>query len=391
MTVPAVSRPGTRRLSPDEIRRYGRHLTLPEVGLEGQERLKAARVLLVGAGGLGSPAALYLAAAGVGTLGLVEFDSVDASNLQRQILYRESDVGRPKIEAAAERLTEINPHVRLEPHAKRLDASNALDLVSAYDVVVDGTDNFPTRYLVNDACVFAGKPYVYGSIFRFEGQVSVFWAVSGPCYRCLFPEPPPAGLVPNCAEAGVLGVLPGVIGSLQANETIKLLLGVGQNLLGRLVIFDALKLSFRELSLAKSPSCPICGPSPSVTALVDYAASCEVEEAEASMDELPQQMGPVEVKERIDRGDGWVLLDVRTPQEVAICALEGAVHIPLQDLPRRIGELDSESTIVAYCHTGVRSARAQGFLRNHGFPRVVNLRGGIEAWSLEVDPAMPRY
>jgi adenylyltransferase/sulfurtransferase len=359
--------------------------------MEGQERLKAARVLLVGAGGLGSPAALYLAAAGVGTLGLVEFDRVDESNLQRQILYGQPDVGRPKIEAAAERLAGINPHVRLEPHAVRLDASNAIELVSAYDVVVDGTDNFPTRYLVNDACVLAGKPYVYGSIFRFEGQVSVFWAASGPCYRCLFPEPPPAGLVPSCAEAGVLGVLPGVIGSLQANETLKLLLGAGKSLLGRLLIFDALRLTFRELSLAKSANCPICGETPTITGLVDYAATCEVEEAEASMDEIPRQLGPGEVKEQLDSGDGWVLLDVRTARETAICALEGALHIPLQELSERIGELDPESTIVAYCHTGVRSARAQGFLRDHGFPRVINLRGGIEAWSLEVDPSVPRY
>jgi sulfur-carrier protein adenylyltransferase/sulfurtransferase len=379
------------KLTPDEIRRYSRHLTLPEVGVEGQERLKAARVLLVGAGGLGSPASLYLAAAGVGTLGLVEFDRVDETNLQRQILYGQADVGRPKLEAAVERLAEVNPHVRLEPYAERLAASNALALVSAYDLVIDGSDNFPTRYLVNDACVLAGKPYVYGSIFRFEGQVSVFWGARGPCYRCLFPEPPPAGLVPNCAEGGVLGVLPGIIGSLQANEAIKLVLGVGQSLLGRLVVFDALKLTFRELKLAKSPHCPVCGERPTLTELVDYAAVCETPPEESMETEIPRALGPAEVKGRLDQGEGWVLLDVRSPQEIAICRIEGSIHIPLQELPQRIGELDPGKTIVAYCHTGVRSARAQGFLERSGFPRVINLRGGIEAWSLEVDPSVPRY
>lgn len=389
-------------LSGDEIRRYGRHLTLPEVGIEGQRRLKAARVLVVGAGGLGSPLALYLAAAGVGTLGLVDFDTVDVSNLQRQILYGASDVGRPKLDVARERLREINPHVEVVPHRVRLEAGNALDVLSGYDLVVDGSDNFPTRYLVNDACVLLGKPNVYGSIFRFEGQVAVFWGAEGPCYRCLFSEPPPPGLVPSCAEAGVLGILPGVIGALQANEAVKLLLapvaGGVDPAVGRLVTFDALRLRFRELRLKKDPECPVCSERPTQTELIDYEAFCggaaEATEddlvEEPSADDLPFQIDPRELARWRDEGRELVLLDVRTPMEIAICRIEGSIFIPLDELPERLGELDGGRTVVALCHLGARSAAAVQFLRGHGL-RAVNLAGGIDAWSAHVDPAVPRY
>ncbi len=408
-------------LSSEEIRRYGRHLTLPEVGVEGQKRLKAARVLVVGAGGLGSPLALYLAAAGVGTLGLVDFDTVDISNLQRQILYGASDVGRPKLDVAVERLREINPHVEVVPHRVRLDAGNALDIIGGYDLVVDGSDNFPTRYLVNDACVLAGKPNVYGSIFRFEGQVAVFWGAEGPCYRCLFAEPPPPGLVPSCAEGGVLGILPGVIGALQANEAVKLLLapvaGGVEPAIGRLVTFDALRLRFRELRLAKNPDCPVCSAHPTVTELIDYEAFCGVGSEEGEPEsgetggigesgapagpageaedpvELPFQIGPPELARWRDEGRDLVLLDVRTPMEVAICRIDGSRFIPLHELPDRFGELaelEAGRTVVAVCHHGARSAAAVQLLRGHGF-RAVNLAGGIDAWSALVDPSVPRY
>lgn len=376
-------------LDAQEIRRYSRHLILPEVGTEGQKRLKAAKVLMIGTGGLGSPLGLYLAAAGVGTLGLVDFDVVDDSNLQRQVLFGISDVGKPKIEAAAARLRDINPHIHIVPYETRLDSSNALDLFRDYDLVVDGTDNFPTRYLVNDACVLLGKPNVYGSIFRFEGQVSVFWGAKGPCYRCLFPEPPPPGLVPSCAEGGVLGVLPGIIGALQANEVIKLIVGAGDPLIGRLVLFDALKLRFRELKLRKDPNCPICSEHPTQTGLIDYDQFCGIEPPAAQEDDFEIEVTDL-ARWRTERRD-HVLLDVRTPQEYQIARIEGAVLIPLQELPDRLNELDTASMIVAQCHGGVRSAQAVHFLRQHGFAKTRNLAGGIDAWSREVDPGVPRY
>jgi sulfur-carrier protein adenylyltransferase/sulfurtransferase len=387
--------PGAVELTAAEVRRYSRHLIMPEVGVEGQQRLKAARVLMIGAGGLGSPVGLYLAAAGVGTLGLVEFDVVDESNLQRQLLYGQSDVGRPKLEAAAERLREVNPFVTLEPHPVRLTSDNALELFAGYDLVVDGTDNFPTRYLVNDACVLTGKPNVYGSIFRFEGQVAVFWGARGPCYRCLFPEPPPPGLVPSCAEGGVLGVLPGIIGALQANEAIKLILGVGDPLIGRLVLFDALKLRFRELKLRKDPDCPVCSEHPTLTELVDYEEFCGLGRGEAAPaaaeEEEGWEIGPVELKRWLDQGRPLVILDVRNPPEYGICRLPGSTLIPLPELAARMDELDPEALIVAHCHSGVRSMQATEFLRGQGFPRVLNLAGGIDAWSRLVDPSVPRY
>ncbi len=376
-------------LDPAEIRRYSRHLILPEVGTEGQKRLKAAKVLLIGTGGLGSPLGLYLAAAGVGTLGIVDFDVVDDSNLQRQVLFGISDVGRPKIEAAADRLRDINPHIEIVPYETRLESSNALELFRDYDLVVDGTDNFPTRYLVNDACVLLGLPNVYGSIFRFEGQVSVFWGARGPCYRCLFPEPPPPGLVPSCAEGGVLGVLPGIIGALQANEVIKLIVGAGDPLIGRLVLFDALKLRFRELKLRKDPACPICSEHPTQTTLIDYDQFCGIEPAAAHDDGF--DIDVTELARWRDEKRDIVLLDVRTPQEYQIARIEGAILIPLQELPDRLNELDTASMIVAQCHGGVRSAQAVHYLRQHGFAKTKNLAGGIDAWSLQVDQGVPRY
>jgi adenylyltransferase/sulfurtransferase len=382
-------------LSPDEIQRYSRHLVMPEVGVEGQERLKAARVLIVGAGGLGSPVGLYLAAAGVGKLGLVDFDRVDASNLQRQVLYGVSDVGRPKLEAAMARLQEVNPLIELIPHPTRLDSSNALDIVQGYDIVVDGSDNFPTRYLVNDACVLTGKPNVYGSIFRFEGQVAVFWGERGPCYRCLFAEPPPPGLVPSCAEGGVLGVLPGIIGSLQANEALKLILEKGQPLVGRLLVFDGLELKFRELRLSKNPDCPVCSENPTLTTLIDYEAFCGVGSEESVETGHDGEVTPLELEQWLAEGRRVMLLDVRTPLEYRICRLGGARLVPLIELPERLSELEASrqagEEIVVYCHTGIRSARAVDFLRRQGFSRTRNLAGGIDLWSLTVDPGVPRY
>ncbi len=379
-------------LTPAEIRRYSRHLVMPEVGLEGQKRLKAARVLIVGAGGLGSPLGMYLAAAGVGRLGIVDFDRVDESNLQRQVLYGVSDVGRPKLEAAIERLREVNPLIELVPHEIRLDSSNALEILQGYDIVVDGSDNFPTRYLVNDACVLAGKPNVYGSIFRFEGQVSVFWGERGPCYRCLFPEPPPPGVVPSCAEGGVLGALPGVIGSLQANEVIKLVLGAGEPLIGRLVIFDGLELKFRELRLNKNSDCPVCSDEPTLTELIDYEAFCGAAPEVPAESEASGDVTPLELKEWLDRDRRVTLLDVRTPLEHRICRLEGARLIPLQELSERMGELEaSAEEIVVYCHHGTRGAQAVDYLRRMGFPKARNLAGGIDSWSRTVDPGVPRY
>ncbi|MFL6200228.1 MAG: ubiquitin-like small modifier protein 1 [Thermoanaerobaculia bacterium] len=379
-------------LNPAEIRHYSRHLIMPEIGTAGQRRLKAAKVLMIGTGGLGSPLGLYLAAAGVGTLGLVDFDVVDETNLHRQVLFSNKDVGRPKVEAAAERLRGINPHIRIVPHDTRLESANALELFKDYDLVVDGTDNFPTRYLVNDACVMLGKPNVYGSIFRFEGQVSIFWGAQGPCYRCLFPEPPPPGLVPSCAEGGVLGVLPGIIGSLQANEVIKLIAGVGEPLIGRLVLFDALRMKFRELKLRKDPSCPVCSENPTQRELIDYEQFCGIgPQAESATMADGFEITVQELRRRLDEGHEVVVLDVRNPQEFEIARIEGSVLIPLHELQDRLGELDPAATIVAHCHHGPRSSQAVRFLRQMGFDRAINLTGGIDQWSAVVDRSVPRY
>src|SRR5216117_3243799 len=375
-------------LAQAELLRYSRHLILPDVGVPGQEKLKAARVLLIGAGGLGSPAALYLAAAGVGTLGLVDFDNVDVTNLQRQILHGTKDVGRPKLLSARERIADVNPHVRLETYETALTSKNALDILSGYDIVVDGTDNFATRYLVNDACVLLDKPNVYGSIFRFEGQASVFHAKRGPCYRCLYSEPPPPGLVPSCAEGGVLGVLPGIIGSIQAMETIKLIVGAGEPLIGRLLLFDALKLQFRELKLAKDPDCPVCGRNPTVTELIDYQAFCGIG-AEPSYDGA--EITAHELRDEWERNPALVVVDVREPHEREIAHIEGTKLIPLSELPGRLGELDGHAEIVTHCHHGVRSMKALEILRGAGFSKVRSLQGGIDAWAVNVDPALPRY
>jgi len=388
MATITTSQPDT--LSREEILRYSRHLIMPEVAMEGQLKLKKARVLLVGAGGLGSPAALYLAAAGVGHLGLVDFDVVDPTNLQRQILHGTKDIGRKKLDSAVDRLRDINPHVSLERYETALTSENALEIIRDYDIVVDGTDNFPTRYLVNDACVLLGKPNVYGSIFRFEGQATVFAYPGGPCYRCLYPEPPPPGLVPSCAEGGVLGILPGLIGVVQATETIKLILGKGQPLVGRLLLYDALAMRFRELKLRRNPDCPVCGDHPTIRELIDYHEFCGVTRQEDS-GPAEWQIDPLEVKARLDRGDRLVLLDVREPHELEISQLPGAKLIPLGDLPRRVHELDSADEIVVFCKSGGRSARAVEFLRQAGFRKVKNLRGGINLWAELVDPSLPRY
>jgi molybdopterin/thiamine biosynthesis adenylyltransferase/rhodanese-related sulfurtransferase len=378
-------------LSKEEILRYSRHLIMPEVGMDGQLKLKRARVLLVGTGGLGAPLGLYLAAAGVGTLGIVDFDKVDFTNLQRQVAFGTSDVGRPKIEAAAERLGNLNPEIRIERYETQLTSENALEIFRDYDIIADGTDNFPTRYLVNDACVLLGKPNVYGSIFRFEGQASVFGYPGGPCYRCLYPEPPPPGLVPSCAEGGVLGVLPGIIGSIQAMETLKLILKSGEPLVGRLLLFDALGMKFRELRLRKNPDCPVCGTNPTVTKLIDYGEFCGIrgEEAPAPQTSVPE-ITPRELKARLDRGDDLYVLDVREPHEYQICNIGGHL-IPLGELSRRVNELDSAREIVAHCRSGKRSAEAAEFLRKAGFKKLWNLKGGILAWSDEVDSSVPKY
>jgi adenylyltransferase/sulfurtransferase len=379
------------QLSKEEILRYSRHLIMPEVGMDGQLKLKQARVLMIGAGGLGAPLGLYLAAAGVGHLGIVDFDVVDFTNLQRQVTFSTSDVGRAKLEATKDRLAGLNPMIDIATYEARLTSSNALELFRGYDLVVDGTDNFPTRYLVNDACVLTGKRNVYGSIFRFEGQVSIFGAPDGPCYRCLYPEPPPPGLVPSCAEGGVLGVLPGIVGALQAIEAIKLILGAGDPLVGRLLLFDALAMRFRELKLKKNPDCPLCGTHRSITKLIDYEEFCGIrgEEAPAATINVPE-ITPRELKQRLDHGDDLFVLDVREPHEFQICNLNGYL-IPLGDLPRRVHELDSSREIVAHCRSGKRSADAVEFLRKAGFRKIWNLKGGILAWSDEVDPSVPKY
>jgi molybdopterin/thiamine biosynthesis adenylyltransferase/rhodanese-related sulfurtransferase len=381
----------TPQLSKEEILRYSRHLIMPEVGMDGQLKLKQARVLLIGAGGLGAPLGLYLAAAGVGHLGIVDFDVVDFTNLQRQVTFSTSDVGRPKLDAAKDRLAGMNPTIDIQTYETSLTSANALDLFRDYDIIVDGTDNFPTRYLVNDACLLLGKRNVYGSIFRFEGQVSIFGAPDGPCYRCLYPEPPPPGLVPSCAEGGVLGVLPGIVGAIQAIEAIKLILGTGDPLIGRLLLFDALGMKFRELKLKKNPACPLCGPNRTITKLIDYEEFCGIrgEEAPAAATTVPE-MTPRELKQRLDRGDDLFVLDVREPHEYQICNLNGYL-IPLGDLPKRVHELDSSREIVAHCRSGKRSADAAEFLRKAGFRKIWNLKGGILAWSDEVDPSVPKY
>ena len=379
------------KLSKEEIQRYSRHLIMPEVGMEGQLKLKRARVLTIGTGGLGAPLGLYLAAAGVGHLGLVDFDVVDSSNLQRQVTFTTADVGKPKSEAAKARLSALNPAIEIVSYETRLTSDNALDLFRDYDIIVDGTDNFPTRFLVNDACILLGKPNVYGSIFRFEGQATVFGYPDGPCYRCLYPEPPPPGLVPSCAEGGVLGVLPGIVGSIQAMETIKLILGAGDPLVGRLLLFDALAMRFRELKLKKNPDCPMCGKNRTITKLIDYEEFCGIrgEEAPAMTDGI-SEITATELKARQDRGDKLFILDVREPHEYQICNLNGKL-IPLGELPRRVNELDSSVEMVVHCRSGKRSADAIHFLQTAGFKKLWNLKGGVLAWADEVDPRMPKY
>jgi adenylyltransferase/sulfurtransferase len=379
------------KLSKEEVLRYSRHLIMPEVGMEGQLKLKQAQVLLIGSGGLGAPLGLYLAAAGVGRLGLVDFDVVDSTNLQRQVTFSTKDVGRKKAEAARDRLSGLNPFIQIDTFDTRLTSENALELFKDFDIVVDGTDNFPTRYLVNDACLLLGKPNVYGSVFRFEGQVTVFGAPGGPCYRCLYPEPPPPGLVPSCAEGGVLGVLPGIVGSLQAMETIKYILGAGTSLAGRLLLFDALGMRFRELKIRKNPACPLCGEHRTITKLIDYEEFCGIrgEEAPAVTTGIPE-ITPRDLKARLDRGDDLFILDVREPHEFQICNIKGHL-IPLGDLPKRVSELDSSREIVAHCRSGKRSADAVEFLQKAGFKKIWNLKGGILAWSDEVDPSVPKY
>ncbi len=388
----ATGEDGLPPLSQGELLRYSRHLILPEVGLHGQRRLKAASVLIVGVGGLGSPLALYLAAAGVGRIGLVDFDRVEESNLQRQVLHGTASVGHSKLESARTRLTDLNPHVRVDVYDTAIRSDNAFELIRPYDVVVDGTDNFPTRYLVNDACVLLGKPNVYGSIFRFEGQASVFDARVGPCYRCLYPDPPPPGLVPSCAEGGVLGVLPGVIGVIQGIEPLKLILGIGETLVGRLLLFDALTLGFRELKLRKDPACTLCGAHPTQTELIDYEQFCGLSHTEAAAAATASwEIGARDLDAKRAAGEDFVLVDVREPHEYEIARIHGAMLLPLTTLPARLAELDSSREIVLHCHKGQRSMRALEFLHQSGFRKLKNLRGGIEAWSLEVDPAVPRY
>ncbi len=380
-------------LSNDEVKRYSRHLIMPEVGVDGQRKLKAAKVLCIGAGGLGSPVGLYLAAAGVGKIGIVDFDVVDFSNLQRQIIHGTPDVGRSKLQSAKDRLNAINPEVEIVTHETALSSKNALELFAPYDIIVDGTDNFPTRYLVNDACVLLGKPNAYGSIFRFEGQASVFATKDGPCYRCLYPEPPPPGLVPSCAEGGVLGVLPGIIGVIQATETVKLIMGIGEPLIGRFLIYDALRMKFRELKLRKDPDCPVCGTHPTVKQLIDYEQFCGITPAQPEPVAVNNatEITSVELKQRLDRGDALKIVDVREPNEYQINRIQGSTLIPLGDIPKRHAELNPDDEIVVHCKMGGRSAKAADFLRSVGFKRVLNLKGGILDWIDKVDPTQPKY
>jgi len=389
----AVAPPDSAALTNDEILRYSRHLIIPEVGIEGQQKLKAAKVLLVGAGGLGAPLGLYLAAAGVGRIGLVDFDTVDFTNLQRQVIHFTQDVGRKKLDSAAEKMQAINPALKIDRHEVALSSENALEILKDYDMVVDGTDNFPTRYLVNDACVLLKKPNVYGSIFRFEGQATIFATEGGPCYRCLYPEPPPPGLVPSCAEGGVLGILPGTVGLIQATEAVKLILGIGEPLIGRLLLYDALAMRFRELKLRKNPECPVCGEHRTITELIDYHQFCGIPKQPAA--EEPKMsdtdIDVVELKEKMDRGDNFVLIDVREPHEYKICNLPGAKLIPLGEFPQHVNEFDKNADIVIHCRSGMRSAKACAILRQNGFEHVRNVTGGILAWSDKVDPTVPKY
>ena len=383
-------------LTNDEVKRYSRHLIMPEVGVDGQEKLKKGSVLCIGAGGLGSPAALYLAAAGVGRIGIVDFDVVDYSNLQRQVIHGTPDVGRSKLASAKDRLAALNPHITIETYETALSSKNALDLFRPYDVILDGTDNFPTRYLTNDACVILGKPNAYGSIFRFEGQASVFATKGGPCYRCLYPEPPPPGLVPSCAEGGVLGVLPGVIGTIQATEAIKLVTGIGEPLIGRFLIYDALRMKFRELKLKKDPDCPVCGTNPTVTELIDYEQFCGVapaapEVAVTTSTNNETETDVKELKRRIDANEDFFLLDVREPNEFQIGRIPGSTLIPLGEVPQRVNEIPRDKEIVVHCKMGGRSAKAAAFLRQQGYKNVKNLKGGILDWSDKIDPSVPKY
>ena len=381
-------------LTNEEVARYSRHLIMPEVGMDGQLRLKAASVLCIGAGGLGSPVAMYLAAAGVGRIGIVDFDVVDYSNLQRQIIHGTPDVGRPKLESARDSLAAINPEVSIETHDLALSSGNALDVFRDYDVIVDGTDNFPTRYLVNDACVLLGKPNCYGSIFRFEGQASVFGAPGGPCYRCLYPEPPPPGLVPSCAEGGVLGILPGVVGTIQATEAVKLIIGAGEPLIGRFLIYDALRMRFRELKLRNDPDCPVCGENRTVTELIDYDQFCGVAPAATAAADAPPPSDDATVeqlKARLAGQDAPFILDVREPQEYQICNIPGSTLIPLGELPSRLHELEGRGEMIVHCKSGARSAKAVKLLREAGFAQAKNLRGGILRWIDAVDPTLPKY
>ena len=397
--MPANVGPGLQTrpddLSPEEIKRYSRHLIMPEMGMDGQRKLKQSSVLCIGAGGLGSPAAMYLAAAGIGRLGIVDFDVVDYSNLQRQLLHTTNDVGRTKLESARDKVVALNPHVQVDTYEEALSSENAMRLFKGYDVILDGTDNFPTRYLVNDACVLSGIPNAYGSIFRFEGQASVFATKDGPCYRCLYPEPPPPGLVPSCAEGGVLGVLPGVIGVIQATESIKLVTGIGEPLIGRFLIYDALKMKFRELKLKKDPECPVCGPNPTVTKLIDYDQFCGVTPAHATDNAggtvSDWEITPVELKKKLDAGETPFILDVREPNEYQINRIPGSTLIPLGELPRRYQELPRDREIVTQCKMGGRSAKAMDFLKTVGFTNVKNLKGGILEWIDKVDPSQPKY
>jgi sulfur-carrier protein adenylyltransferase/sulfurtransferase len=378
-------------LSKDEILRYSRHLIMPEVGMEGQLKLKQAKVALIGTGGLGAPLGLYLAAAGIGRIGLVDFDVVDFTNLQRQVIHGTKDVGKKKLDSAAETMLDINPYLQIDKHETALSSENALQILKDYDIVVDGTDNFPTRYLVNDACVLLGKPNVYGSIFRFEGQATVFAYEGGPCYRCLYPEPPPPGLVPSCAEGGVLGILPGTVGLIQATEAVKLILGIGEPLVGRLLLYDALAMRFRELKLRRNPECPVCGDHPTIHELIDYQEFCGIPNQQHQPAATEGDIEPTEVKAKIDRHDPFVLIDVREPHEYQICNIPYAKLIPLGDLPKRVNELDSADEIIAHCKSGVRSAKAVDFLKQAGFKKVRNMKGGILAWSDKVDPSVPKY
>jgi len=377
-------------LTKDEILRYSRHLIMPEVGMEGQLKLKNASILLVGTGGLGAPLGMYLAAAGVGRIGLVDYDVVDVTNLHRQIIHGTKDVGRKKLDSAADTIADINPLVKIDKYDVLLTAENAMEICAPYDIIIDGTDNFPTRYLVNDVCVLQKKPNVYGSIFRFEGQASVFGVEDGPCYRCLYPEPPPPGLVPSCAEGGVLGVLPGLLGIIQTTEVIKLILGSGDPLVGRLLLVDALGMKFSELKIRKDPDCPVCGANPTVKELIDYEQFCGVRGGEQPVAAGASEITPVELKKRLDSGEDIFILDVREPHEYEICNLQGHL-IPLGELPKRVQELDPNREIVAHCKGGVRSAKAVAFLQEAGFKNVVNLSGGISRWAADVDPSMPKY